>query len=168
MSEYKNAYRISSQSIKDIILKMIDINESKEQRHLVAILSNKKDEDVSMSDVLNIRKEGIVTCAKPKFPEVLSDYIFIYASNFETQGSQSDVWLVIDVISPVEWWDKSIDNGIRPLDICASISDVLNRIQVAGIGELSNPKTDIIDVDKNYMGYSMTFKAGAENGRPTL
>lgn len=101
-----------------------------------------------------------------KRPRILVDdnvkaYIIITFVNFTPNPSNPayrDSTINIDVLCHADSWDLN-DMSSRPVKIMGYIDGILNEAKLSGIGTLKFEGADILLLNQEIMGYTMTYSA---------
>jgi len=118
------------------------------------IINNK-----SIADLIN---EGYIrNVPKLEIDKHIKNYILITFTNFEENNTNKafrDCMINFDIICHQSNW--TLDNfALRPIKILGYIDGILNGKRLAGIGTLQFAGADIILLDNELMGYTISFRA---------
>lgn len=125
--------------------------------------------DVAEVSVADLVKSGYIK-DKPVLTvdEKIKSYIIITFTNFkpnDTNPAFRDCIINIDIICHSSVW--SLDNfAIRPMKIMGYIDGILNKSKLSGIGTLSFLTADLLGLNEEFNGYSITF-AATHNALPS-
>lgn len=105
----------------------------------------------------------ILQIPKIKFSEheEIKSYLLITFDNFISNGSNTefrDCIINIDILCHMDYWDLN-NYKIRPLEICGFIDSILNKSKLSGIGELNFLSCNMIVLDENIAGYTLSYLA---------
>ena len=127
-------------------------------------LTNPKyDTIVQNFDLSRLVEEGYVRQV-PKLSfdehEEIRAYMILTFDNFTPTDNPEfrDCTVHIDVLCHTDYWDVG-NYKVRPLQICGFIDSILNESKLSGIGTLNFLGCNLLILDENLSGYSLTYTA---------
>lgn len=119
-------------------------------------------EDINQWTDASMIKAGYIR----KRPRILVDddikcYIIITFTNFmanRTNPAYRDSLINIDILCHSDYWDLN-DMSSRPIKIMGYVDGILNGAKLSGIGTIHFESADILLLNEELMGYSMTYSA---------
>ena len=127
-------------------------------------LTNPKyDNIVQNFDLPRLVEEGYIRIV-PKLSfdehEEIRAYMILTFDNFTPTDNTEfrDCTVHIDVLCHTDYWDVG-NYKVRPLQICGFIDSILNESKLSGIGTLNFLGCNLLILDENLSGYSLTYAA---------
>lgn len=127
------------------------------------LTNSKYDTIVQNFDLLRLVKEGYIRQV-PKLSfgehEEIKTYMILTFDNFTPTDNPEfrDCTVHIDVLCHSDYWDVG-NYKVRPLQICGFIDSILNESKLSGIGTLNFLGCNLLILDENLSGYSLTYTA---------
>ena len=152
---------ITSQPYSDILKRLLVINTKDCLDNQDSEIYKQKIQEMSMR---KLKEEGYIKI-EPKIRfsehEEVKSYILISFDNFtpnSTNPQFRDCIVNFDVICHTDYWDIG-DYRLRPLKICGYIDGLLNNTKLSGIGEFQFAGCNLLILDENLAGYSLSYYA---------
>lgn len=127
------------------------------------LTNSKYDAIVQNFDLPRLIKEGYIRQI-PKLSfgehEEVKTYMILTFDNFTPTNNPEfrDCTVHIDVLCHSDYWDVG-NYKARPLQICGFIDSILNESKLSGIGTLNFLGCNLLLLDENLSGYSLTYTA---------
>lgn len=117
-------------------------------------------ENTSVKELMEEKYLTLVPKVKMKEHEEVKNYIVLTFDDFAptTNPEYRDCSIVFDIYCHRDYWDLG-DYRTRPLKILGIIDGILNEANLSGIGKLDFFDASQIDLNEDYSGYSLTYRA---------
>lgn len=148
---------VESRPYSDKLKKLMVINTKD------CLTNPKYDTIVQNFDLSRLVEEGYVRQV-PKLSfdehEEIRAYMILTFDNFTPTDNPEfrDCTVHIDVLCHTDYWDVG-NYKVRPLQICGFIDSILNESKLSGIGTLNFLGCNLLILDENLSGYSLTYTA---------
>lgn len=125
-------------------------------------------ENTSVKELMEEKYLTLVPKVKMKEHEEVKNYIVLTFDDFAptTNPEYRDCSIVFDIYCHRDYWDLG-DYRTRPLKILGIIDGILNEANLSGIGKLDFFDASQIDLNEDYSGYSLTYRATHGNDDTT-
>lgn len=148
---------VESRPYSDKLKKLMVINTKD------CLTNPKYDTIVQNFDLSRLAEEGYIRSV-PKLSfdehEEIRAYMILTFDNFIPTDNPEfrDCTVHIDVLCHTDYWDVG-NYKVRPLQICGFIDSILNESKLSGIGTLNFLGCNLLILDENLSGYSLTYTA---------
>lgn len=117
-------------------------------------------ENTSVKELMEEKYLTLVPKVKMKEHEEVKNYIVLTFDDFAptTNPEYRDCSIVFDIYCHRDYWDLG-DYRTRPLKILGIIDGILNEANLSGIGKLDFFDASQIDLNEDYSGYSLAYRA---------